>query len=427
MKPKVFLLSLISFVTLFSCSPSSSQASSSSLSNVLESKYELTDYDPSFKKEEYAIEKIPALENKKDFINAIDISMEDCIEEQGGKYYDEEKKEQDFFSILKDHNVNAVRLRLFHDYTSPIGIKGAGKQNKERVLKMARRAKEQGMKFILDLHYSDTWADPGSQQTPYAFKDLDFEGLIQEVYQYTKKTAEYFNSNGAFINYIQIGNEINNGMMWPLGKIDWTDQTSQDTSFAKLASLIKSGVRAVRNASPLTKVILHIANGLENTNASKTPSSGIAFFNQMEKNNVDYDIMASSFYPYWTKTKIDTISTSITQLTRRFRRPFILMEYAFGYTTMYNENAKNILTTGLSQNTDYSLSIQGQTDCMRDIIAAAAEGENSIGASYWGGEWIPVIGAGSGDENSKDSWANQALFTYEGVALPSLSVFKKIY
>lgn len=394
--------------------------------NRLNTGFTLSDYDSTYNESTYKINKIESLKNHKDFINAIDISMEDYIEELGGKYYRDNKEEVGFYTLLKERNFNAVRIRLFYDYTSPYGIKGAGKQDKERVLKMAKRAKDKGLKFILDLHYSDTWADPGNQKIPYAWRDLSFDVLKTAMREYTINTISYFKNNGVTIDYLQVGNEINNGMMWPAGQIVYYDSDYDKTeeSLMNFTTLLKTGTKAVRDADPNIKIIIYTSNALENSDG--TPYDGIYFFNLMKKYAVDYDIIASSYYAQWTNTKLNTITESINKLTSTFDKPFMLMEYSYGFTLKTHPYAENSFTD-ISSKTGYPVTIQGQTNYMVDLIKEVSDANNVIGTSYWAGEWIPLKGDGWGDETTKDGWANQTLFTYEGMELPSLRVFKEIY
>lgn len=349
--------------------------------------------------------------------------MESLVEECGGHYADEQGVTTDFFSLIKARGFNAIRVRLFVDYASPTGIQGAGKLDNPRVLSLAKKAKAAGLAVILDLHYSDTWADPKTQTVPYAWKDLSFDGAVTAMKQYTTDVLTYFAENTVSLDYIQIGNEINNGILWPFGAMDWSNDTTKAESFTRFSSLLKAGVSAVRSLSPTTKIILHSANALENTDGHAY--QGLYFFGKMAEYGVDYDIMGSSFYKDITDTPVSSLSSSINQLTKAYSKPFFLMEYAYGYTAKSDPNAANTFTTASALKAGYPLSIQGQTTYVAEILAQLAKADNALGASYWGGDWLPVKGCGWADEDSKDSWANQALFTYEGMALPTLSVFQK--
>jgi arabinogalactan endo-1,4-beta-galactosidase len=389
----------------------------------IDPKYTLQDYDASYDPSTYVIRKSAALASRPDFLHAIDVSMESLIEEQGGHYYNENGYEEDFYQLIKEHGVGAVRVRLFVDYSSPSGVHGAGKCDLPRVLKMAKRAQAAGLKFILDLHYSDAWADPNHQVVPYAWKDLNFDGVLTALSQYTQKTVKAFVDQGTPLEAIQIGNEINNGICWPFAEIDWSDEATAAEGMARLARLVKAGSEAAKAADPDLRVILHISNALENSEG--TPSAGFYFFDQMKALGVPYDIMASSYYAQFTKTKLTTIASSINQLTARYEKPFLLAEYSYGFTTRTDSNVANALSPSDVKDSGYPLTIQGQTNYMVDLLEQVASGAHSLGACYWAGDWIPVPGAGWGDNTTKDSWANQALFTYEGIALPSLSVYKK--
>ena len=167
-------------------------------------------YDPTYSNNNFRIRPIDALKGRSNFLNGLDCSMVSVIEENGGRYFDFDGKERDFFQLIKENGINLVRVRLWNDYRSPTGVKGGGCLDVERVLKLALRAKNAGLKFLLDFHYSDNWADPGKQTCPYSWKNLDFNNARKELEKFTKNTIEYFLSRGAVIDYVQIGNEINN-------------------------------------------------------------------------------------------------------------------------------------------------------------------------------------------------------------------------
>ena len=157
-------------------------------------------YDSSYSNNNFYIRPVDALRGRSDFLNGLDCSMVSVIEENGGNYIDFDGKVKDFFQLIKENGINLVRVRLWNDYKSNTGVKGGGCLDVERVLQLALRAKNAGLKFLLDFHYSDNWADPGKQSCPYSWRNLDFNGAKKELEKFTKNTIEYFKFRGANID-----------------------------------------------------------------------------------------------------------------------------------------------------------------------------------------------------------------------------------
>ena len=348
----------------------------------------------------------------------MDISLSSAIAESGARYRSADGEEQPLCRILADSGVNAVRIRLFHDYASPAGTP-CGRLDVGRVLGMIGEAKRYGLRVILDLHYSDTWADPGSQTIPWAWKDYSYDEVKTAVYQYTREVLLAVREKGLSVDYLQIGNEINNGFLFPHGQIDWNER---DGSFDRLAALLAQGGRAAREVFPDCRIILHTANGLYRwTYENEWGSAELFFYQEMEKRGLDYDIAGASFYVFEDDTPVSDISRLIDMYKDTIHKPVMIMETSYAYTYEWNDLTANVFHTD-KEIPDYPVSFQGQTDLLLDIMeqVASAKENNGLGVCWWGGEWIPNT-----DPDMKSSWANQALFTYEGIATPTLSVFRE--
>ena len=192
------------------------------------------------------------------FLLGADISWVQEDEASGTVYYDH-GKQQDIFQILKDHGFNAIRLRVFVNPASPHGYAATSKEpfcDLAHTLVMARRAHDAGMALLIDLHYSDTWADPNKQIKPAAWENLDFPMLRQAVYDHTFAVLSALKKQGTEPRMVQIGNEITNGMLWPDGRVP--------EHFDNLAELLKSGIAAARAVDPQIKVVLHHDKGKNN-------------------------------------------------------------------------------------------------------------------------------------------------------------------
>lgn len=210
--------------------------------------------------------------------------------------------------IFRAHGYSWVRLRLFHSPTSlPNSL--------AYTLAMAKQAKALGFRFLLDFHYSDTWADPGAQSVPKAWASLSHAVLQDSVYRYTRETLIRFAAEAAAPDMVQIGNEINNGMMWPDGR---------SADFGKLADLIKAGVRGVDSAAPgamRPEVMLHIACGGD-TAATKW------FFDNVAGRGIAYDAIGQSYYPLWHGTPAD-LGSNLEMMGRRYAKDIWVVETAF--------------------------------------------------------------------------------------------------
>lgn len=368
---------------------------------------------------------ITAPELRSDFIRGMDISMLPEIEALGGKYY-QNGSEQDLVEILKDHGVNSIRARIWVDPMSASGeVFGGGNNTLERSIELGKRAQENGMTFLLDIHYSDFWADPKKQQKPKEWEALTFENLTQKVYDYTAEVMKAHQAEGVVPDMVQVGNELNGGMLWPDGK-SWGQDGKE---FDRLSLLLKAGIQAVHdndNGKDI-QIMLHLAEAGDN---------GLFrwWFDEITKHGVDYDVIGMSYYPWW-HGPIDKVKANMNDVISRYNKPIVLVETSFPFT---NENGDS-LGNSYSESgpiEGYSVSVNGQAQYLADIMTLMNDlpNEQGLGIYYWEPAWLPIDGATwsteagmdySGDKwDMGNSWENQALFDFEGNALPSLEVFK---
>ncbi|HNN69720.1 MAG TPA: glycosyl hydrolase 53 family protein, partial [Ferruginibacter sp.] len=255
---------------------------------------------------------IPFKETKIDKMLGADISFLPELEHKGMKFYDTDGKENDAIQILKNHGLNYVRLRIFNNPASDSGYSPKdGFCDLAHTLQMAKRVKAAGMKLLLDFHYSDYWADPQKQWMPRAWRNKSFTELKKAVYDYTKMVVQALKEQGTAPDMVQVGNEINHGMIWPAGSITEMDQ---------LAQLFFAGVQAVKAASPPTSIMLHIALGGQNDESRY-------FIDQMNMRGVPYDVIGLSYYPKWHNTLAD-LEYNLEDLSRRYNKDVIVVEYS---------------------------------------------------------------------------------------------------
>jgi len=253
-----------------------------------------------------------------------DISWLPEQEAKGMKFYDK-GKEGDAIKILSEYNFNWIRLRLFVDPTTTNGYSKDGYCDLAHTIQMARRIKAAGMKFLLNFHYSDTWADPGKQFIPESWSNLSQTQLESKLKSYTKEVIEELINKGLTPDMVQIGNEINHGFLWPAGKID-----KSYTAFSKLLSNASLGVREANKNIP---IMVHIACGGQNQESVK-------FYDEITKAGVDFDIIGQSYYPEWHGT-LEELKYNLNYLAKRYKLPVIVVEYK-EYRKEVNEIVKQI-------------------------------------------------------------------------------------
>ncbi|MEI9945345.1 MAG: beta-galactosidase GalA [Chitinophagaceae bacterium] len=241
-----------------------------------------------------------------------DISFLPQLEDRGLKFTDN-GVQKDAISIMKDHGFNYIRLRIFNNPARDSGgySPKRGFCDLEHTKQMAKRVKAAGMKFLLDFHYSDTWADPGKQYKPAAWRNLSFEELKKALYEYTVNVMQELKAQGTIPDMVQVGNEINHGMVWPEGNVSNVDSMSQ---------LIAAGVAAVKAVDPTVIIMLHVALGGQNDET-------VFFMDQMMKRKIHFDVIGLSYYPKWHGT-LDDLRDNMHDLLRRYNKDIIVVEYS---------------------------------------------------------------------------------------------------
>ena len=396
-----------------------------------------------------------------DTIKGVDVSSYVALQKAGVKFYDNDGTEKDFMQILAENGVNAVRIRVWLDpYSSQTGkTYGGGTCDLANGLTIAKEATKYDMKVLLCLQYSDFWADPAQQHLPKDWLTAvnDPQKLSEFVYQYTKETLQAFNSiDGIDINMVQVGNEITSGFLGTYANRDigesWKSIWTDEEKSAQVNTYLKAGVKAVREEAPKALVALH----LETPNVSKYK----IIMDTWERDGVDYDVLGSSYYPFWSvSAKASTPSNlrAIMQLAASYGKLFVVLETAWSNTVHDADGTPNSL--GENVNYVYDVSPQGQVDELTDMYSVLTSEGNGLGAYYWEPAWIPVnagwrywqenkdasneYGTGWASEDSVEylgadkyyyegepawggsSWDNNALFDMHGVALKSLAFYKE--
>ena len=352
------------------------------------------------------------------FVKGLDLSMLKYILDRGGVYR-EAGQPKDPIALVLAHGVNYARLRLF---VAPDGTDGQV-NSLPYTLALAKQVKQGGLRFLLDLHYSDSWADPGHQPIPRAWARLSGPALTQRVFEYTRDTVAAFGRAGCLPDMVQVGNEITNGMMWPAGgpfhdASKWNDLASRTPlpghiiadsgdKWDALTNLLKAGVRGVHAADPAggIRIMIHIDKG-------GNAIIGRWFFDNLRQRGVEFDVIGLSYYPFWHGTLPD-LRNNINLLARDFDRDIIVAETGYDW----NGGKQGALPTPLTPD--------GQAAFLEQLLHTVATSGNGRGKGviYWAPEWIE--GAKWNGPSWSKTWENRALFDTSGDMLPAMRAFER--
>ncbi len=345
-----------------------------------------------------------------DLVIGADMSYVNEIEDAGGVYKINDLP-ADPFEMLGSIGVNTARVRLWNHPSWKLPFTG-GKLYSDLydVEKTIRRAKAAGMAVNLDLHYSDTWADPAHQPTPAAWNNLTFDVLKDSVYQYTLSVLKYLQVKNLVPEMIQIGNETNSGMLWPQGK------TTGDTGWINFAALLNIGIKAVKDFSVTSsikpQIIIHVAQ-LQDADRWLT---------QLMKNGVnDFDIIGLSHYYQWSNYhNMNRVGEKIDSLRTLYKKKVMIVETAVPWTEKNADTYNNILAADKKIDGVYEISINGQQLYMDDLITQIRIHGGS-GMMYWEPCWITspmkdLWGRGSAWDNA--TWFNFTGNLHKGLLFP---------
>jgi len=368
-----------------------------------------------------------------DFILGMDASCVPALEASGVKYYNFDGHEQDVFRTLAESGVNYIRVRIWnHPYDKNGNGYGGGNCDIDTAVEIGKRATKYGMKLLVNFHYSDFWADPGKQMVPLAWKDMSIEEKTTALYDYTKESLKKLKDAGVNVGMVQIGNETNGAFC---GEKIWFN----------MQYLFQAGSKAVREEFPDALVALHFANPEKVTHYAD-------YAKKLDYYKVDYDVFASSYYPYWHGT-LENLSNVLTQVNQTYGKKVMVMETSYAYSDLDTDFTGNTISSASAVDKPYPFTVQGQANLVRDVIDTVAKIPGGMGVVYWEGTWI-TVGQNSWDENHAiwekygSGWAssyaavydpddagkyyggcaveNQAMFDPNGKPLESLRVFNLV-
>ena len=366
-----------------------------------------------------------------DFFLGMDVSSVLSLEASGVRYRDTDSTEKDLFALLSENGVNLIRVRVWNDpFDSDGNGYGGGNNNIEAAVEIGRRAAAYGLPLLVDFHYSDFWADPSKQQTPKAWEGMDIKAKAEALYTYTADCLSRLKAEGIRVSMVQLGNETNGRMC---GERIWMNIVHH---------LMKAGSRAVREVYPDALVAVHFTNP-ESADTMLNYASKLAYY------DLDYDVFGTSYYPYWHGT-LDNLRQVLGEIAETYGKKVMVMETSYAYTLEDGDFSGNTIGEGGGYEKYWPVTVQGQSNALQDVVRTVQEA-GGIGVCWWEGAWIPV-GTESFEENSRlwetygSGWAssyagsydpadagkyyggcaceNQAMFDFEGRALPSLATFR---
>ncbi len=302
-----------------------------------------------------------------------DVSWLPQMEATGFTFFESDGTETDCLEILKNRGMNTVRLRVF---VNPSNNPQSGHCSKEETVAMALRAKDLGMKVMIDFHYSDTWADPANQTKPAAWANCTFAALKDSVYQHTYEVLSALKTAGVTPTWVQIGNEIPGGMLWPEGSY---------TNFGQLSALVNKGYDATKDIDTNIKVIVHIDKGNDNARFRW-------FFDLAVANGMKFDVIGASYYPYWLGSDytatINDLETNLNDMVTRYDKDVMVVEVGGDYTLV--QNTQDMLSQVIS-------------------IVRGIPGQRGLGVIYW-------------EPEGAKSWSNYQLNCWQNNGKPSVAL-----
>ena len=366
------------------------------------------------------------------FIFGMDVSSVLAEEASGVKYYDFDGNEADLFQLLAENGINHIRVRVWNNpYDKDGNGFGGGNCDITTAVEIGKRAAAAGMKLIVDFHYSDFWADPSKQMVPRAWKDMKIKVKKEAAYEFTRDCLMRLKDAGVDVGMVQVGNETN-GML--AGEKTWFN----------IQYIMQAGARATREIYPEALVAVHFAN-------PEMSGSYATYASKLDYYQVDYDVFATSYYPYWHGT-LDNLAKVLTDITDTYGKKVMVMETSYAFTEADTDFSANTIGGGSGIIKDYPFTVQGQANSIRNITDTVVNRTPAgIGVCYWEGAWI-TVGTDSWEENHEkwekygSGWAssyaaeydpndagkyfggsavdNQAFFDAKGHPLESLKVFR---
>jgi arabinogalactan endo-1,4-beta-galactosidase len=310
------------------------------------------------------------------FFLGADISALDAPGRAGRapRTYQENGVASDEMTILERHGWNAYRLRVF---VSP--VRNAPDNSLENTIPLAKKIKSSGALFLLDIHYSDTWADPGHQLTPVAWQDMNIDALEKQVESYSQDVIKQLKDAGAMPDWVQVGNEITRGTLWPTGELQTPGSTQTNApqpyddakQWDNLTRILKAGIRGVKEGAGGTppRIMIHIDKG-GHWDTTKW------FFDHLNAAHVDYDIIGQSFYPIWGHGTLDDLWKNLNECAKEYSKDFVVVETGYARSRVPNNNDMFWPETP-----------EGRLQFIVDLVNTVKKAPRGLGVFYWAPEY----------------------------------------
>lgn len=324
----------------------------------------------------------------------MDLSFQPQIADEGFVYRNASGESVEMLPFLSAKGVDIIRLRLWHSPTN-------GYSGLDEVLEYALKVKAVGMDILLDIHYSDTWADPETQTPPSAWNDLNFEEIKTEINSYTTYVLTALADQNTPPTIVQIGNEINQGFLWNTGRVGG----EFENNWGNFRALLNEGIKAVRSVDASVKIMLHYA-GVDGVNW---------FFAGVDE--LDFDIIGLSYYPIWHKVSLPALGQTLDFMAESYDRPIMIVETAYPFTLEWNDWTNNNWGEAGQLLSGYPATSEGQKQFFTDLknIVADIPDDKGLGVCWWAPDWVAYRGK---EATNGSTWENAAIFDFEGKALP---------
>ena len=319
-------------------------------------------------------------------VKSVDVSFLPQIRNSSYVFKDEVGSSVDALDYFQTKGINTIRLRLWYNPNNQ-------HSSWSEVVNFASEIHSRGLKLWLTVHYSDTWADPGSQLAPPAWQNLSQTDMEDSVFHYTQRIMQHLRPE-----YIQIGNEINPGFLWPVG---------YRSSTQAFHGLLNSGIQAVRSSGNPSEIIIHYA-GVD---------GATSFFSDLD--TLDFDIIGLSLYPFWHGKSISQWESVLDGLVSQFHKPCLIVETAYPFSLSWNDWTNNIVGGTQALMPEYSATPQGQFEFMKAMNQLSLDVDSCVGWSYWAPEYVSFDGSQSPNGSP---WENLCWWDFEGNPLPVFDV-----
>lgn len=369
----------------------------------------------------------------------VDISIDDELEKLNPKYTYKGKEIEPFHFFANHSNISTIRLRLWHHpYDKDGNPYGGGTNDLDAFLRMAKKAKKEGMKIMLDFHYSDFYVDPSRQTLPLAWNNISsYKSAVETMYQYTLDTLKTIKENDIDLSAIQVGNEITHGMLWPYGDNEKVFDEINGGGFKGLCGLLKAGIKACKEIYPSAKTILHLEH-------SGSFDMQQWYFDNIFANDVDFDVIGESYYPYW-HGPFSMFEDCISRLKEKYHKEIWVVELGYQYEPTKNPNYAEVtdakegdfIIGNVNGRIPFEQSKQGQADYVAMMLKICKK--LGIGmVFYWEPTWIYMPNNGWASDAGQiycglepmppfNSWDIETFFDKNGKANPVVDIFTQQY